>query len=747
MITSADIQTIAELARAQPGANRAMLALALCERWQWRTANGKWKRRSAFAVLNVVAARGLVALPALRSTQGRPRARLAERVDIDAEAVPRLEGTLTTYRPLRWEVVKTAAGRREWRRLLDEHHYLGAPRLVGPNLTYLVYGRGGELLGALGWHAAVRHLGCRDRLVGWSAAQRQSLLERVVNGVRFLILPWVRVRYLASVMLSEGIRQLERDWCEQYGVRLWLAESFVDRGRFSGASYRAANWQALGWTRGFAKAKGKFEHHGNVKEVYVYVMDERMRQWVHADPKEPLLNREYLLAQRLSEVTKPITRRTRMKDIKAAWKPKLAPELNLSVEDIECMGRELSEFTALFRDSFASRPSSELCELYLQGLMSDTPRKNVEAIALGLDGPDSVRNLQRFVTDYKLDDDGMARRDWELCAESLSDDQGVWCVDGSDFPKKGEASVGVAPQYCGALGKTANCQSGVFVCYSSPKGYALVDSRLYLPECWFEPEWDVRRKACRIPAEVKFETKPELASRLLGVLIATNLYKGQWITCDCSFGSNEEFLKSLPKEFLYLAEIACTRKVWLKRAPQDRKLETEGCTVERVVESEGLLNWQNCRMAEGEKGPLVAGFARVRVYLNAERTPESERWLLVRNDANCKLKYGLSNAPMEIRFRELVRISAARWPVERCFQEGKSQLGLDHYEHRSWTAWHRHTRLVSMAQLFLVRLRQKYKKSTGVDPTTGSTLDCAESAESETSGRVCLGVHSLSPEA
>lgn len=649
----------------------------------------------------------------------------------DPQAVPRLGEALGTYRPLRWELVKTAAGRREWRRLLDEHHYLGAPRLVGPNLTYLVYGRGGELLGALGWHAAVQHLGCRDRLAGWNGSQRARLLDRVVNGVRFLIFPWVRVRHLASSMLSEGIRQLERDWREQYGVSLWLAESFVDRRRFSGASYRAANWQALGWTRGFAKSQGKFEHHGNKKEVYVYVMDERMRQWVHADPKQPLLNREYLLAQRLSEATKPITRRTRMNDIKAAWKPKLAPEFNLSVEDIECVGRELSEFTALFRDTFASRPSSELCELYLQGLMSDTPRKNVEAIALSLDGPNSVRNLQRFVTNYKLDDEQMARRDWELCAESLSDDEGVWCVDGSDFPKKGEASVGVAPQYCGALGKTANCQSGVFVCYSSPKGYALVDSRLYLPECWFGPEWEARRKACCIPVEVKFETKPELATGLLKGLIATKLYKGRWITCDCSFGNNEEFLKSLPKEFLYLAEIACTRKVWVKRAPQDRRLEKEGCTVERVVESKGLLNWQTCRMAEGEKGPLVAGFARVRVYLNAERTPESERWLLVRNDANCNLKYALSNAPQDIPFKELVRVSAARWPIERCFQEGKSHLGLDHYEHRSWRAWHRHTRLVSLAQLFLVRLRQKYKKSTGVDPATGPTVDCVGFAESE----------------
>jgi hypothetical protein len=141
--------------------------------------------------------------------------------------------------------------------------------MVGANLKYLAYGRGGELLGALGWQSAVQHLGCRDRLLGWDAAQRARGLEHVVNGTRFLVLPWVKVRHLASVMLSENLNLLQRDWPRRYGARLWLAESFVDRQRFSGASYRAANWQGIGWTRGFAKHRGRFSYHGQKKEVYV----------------------------------------------------------------------------------------------------------------------------------------------------------------------------------------------------------------------------------------------------------------------------------------------------------------------------------------------------------------------------------------------------------------------------------------------------------------------------------------------
>jgi len=484
----------------------------------------------------------------------------------------------------------------------------------------------------------------------------------------------------------------------------------VDRQRFSGASYRAANWQAIGWTRGFAKRQSRFVHHGQSKEVYVYVMEPRMRQFIHGDGCQPLLSRAFLLAQRRSEEKQSLTKRMRMKKILTSWKPRLPSQCELSVEDVETVVGELKEFTALFGPTFGRSEPETLFELYLQGLLSDAERKNVEAIALKLDGPERVRNLQRFMKDSPWDEPWMRKRHWELCAEMLSDPQGVWSLDPSEFPKKGSASVGVAPQYCGALGKTANCQSGVFICYSSPKGHEILDSQLYLPQCWFEPAYAERRRLCDIPQDTTFQTKPEIALGLLQPLLASQLFGGHWITFDCSFGNNEAFLEGLPKDFYYLGEIACTRKVWPKACAGQPQLEQEGCTVEHLLKVKGLLNWQTHRIAEGEKGPLVAAFARLRVYVSPERTPESERWLLLRNDANCEIKYALSNAPQETPMRELVRVSGARWPIERCFQEDKSDLGLDHYEHRSWTAWHRHMRLVCLAQLFLLRLQVKFKK-------------------------------------
>jgi SRSO17 transposase len=209
---------------------------------------------------------------------------------------------------------------------------------------------------------------------------------------------------------------------------------------------------------------------------------------------------------------------------------------------------------------------------------------------------------------------------------------------------------------------------------------------------------------------VTFQTKPQLASEILRAVVQSGLFPAQWVTCDCSFGNNDAFLQDLPADSLYLAEIACTHRVWLKAVPGHQELESGASTVEDLFLVKDLWSWETLRVCEGEKGPIVAGFARLRVYVSAERTPASQRWLFLRNDPNQKIKYALSNAPETCAQSEMVRVSGARWPIERCFQEDKGELGLDHYEHRSWTAWHRHMRLTFLAQLFLVRLRLRLKK-------------------------------------
>jgi SRSO17 transposase len=623
---------------------------------------------------------------------------------------------------------------------LDQHHYLGAPALVGASLKYLVYSAQDQLVGALGWQSVVERLGCRDRLMDWKGRQQSKFRDHGVNNVRFLIMPWVEVRHLASAMLSQGVKVLQRDWPRRYGKPVWWVESFVDPQRFSGACYRAANWVGIGWTRGFAKQQGQFVHHGHVKEVYVYVLKRSLRRVVHGQAAQPLLTRSFLLAHRLREATQTLAKRTRMQEAKASWSPQLPPELNLSPEDLARIGEELSEFSALFRPTFRRIEPFELYELYLQGLLSSTQRKNVEAIALELLGPQAVRNLQRLLSEYKWDESWLKQRHWELSAQALSQADGVWSLDASEIPKKGQESVGVAPQYCGVQGKTANCQSGVFICYTSSRGHALLDARLYLPQCWFEKEYEGRYRKCRIPPEVDFQTKPQLAQELLEGLVESKLFAAQWVTMDTVFGNNEAFLDQLPQELLYLAEIPCTRKVWPQTVPGHPHLESVGCTVEQLMAEPDLLPWFSRKLAEGQKGPMVADFAKLRVYLSPQRTPESERTLVLRNDASGKIKYALSNAPETTPLEEFIRVSGARWPIERCFQEDKSQLGLDHYEHRSWPAWHRHMRLVFLAQLFLLRLRLKYKKSPGSDVAPSPSSTGMRFAPSQTDGQLSSAV-------
>lgn len=744
-LTACDIAIARRLVGEFSQAGRFRIAWELAQHWQWRSDSGRLKQRAALAILVGLEKRGYLTLPPALIVHGPVRRPVCPPQGVDGTAPT--AGVLSDYRPFCWQLVNSAEQRRQWRELLAQHHYLGAPGLVGAQLKYFVYSRQGELLGALGWHSAVERLDCRDHLVGLQgrAELRARFLSHAVNNVRFLILPWLRAPHLASALLGEGLKRLQKDWLWHYGAAVWLAESFVDRTRFSGASYRAANWVAIGWTRGYAKAQGQFIYHGQPKEIYVYVIEKRIRQILLEDPAQELLTREFLLAQRPTGNPLPQARRKQMSETLQSWTPKLPPHWELSAEDLEHVRQDLNEFTAQFESTFRRIEPIELCHLYLQGLLSDTQRKNVEAIALELEGPERVRNLQRFITEYEWDEPWMREQHWKLCAQTLADEQGVWSIDGSEFPKKGEHSVGVAPQYCGALGKTANCQSGVFICYSSPKGHTLLDARLYLPQCWFSDDYQERReKKCRVPKEISFLTKPELALQLCAQIWKGKLFPGQWVTCDASFGNNEGFLAQLPKEMFYLAEIPCTRKVWLKEAPQHSKLETAGCTVEQLVEEKDLLHWQSRKIAEGEKGPIVASFARVRVYLSKERSAESERTLLLRNEPDGQIKYALSNAPENMAMSELVRISAARWPIERCFQEGKSELGLDHYEHRSWPAWHRHMRLVFLAHLFLLRLRLKYKKSPGADATPGSRTAGVESASPEGRAHLRSDFHSLS---
>ena len=259
----------------------------------------------------------------------------------------------------------------------------------------------------------------------------------------------------------------------------------------------------------------------------------------------------------------------------------------------------------------------------------------------------------------------------------------------------------MARQYCGARGKTENCQSGVFASFTSDIGYGLLEGRLYLPKSWFSPEYEQRRKACHIPEEVQFATKIEIALELLRRQQERGIFHTQWVGCDCFFGVDSGFRDELAAMgMIYLAAIKPNNKVWVG----ERSLTAA------ELAGEPSIRWQRVILAEGAKGPIVAEVARMRVRDNRDEKPGVMQWLILRRLEDGRMKYYFCNASAHAGERTLWEVLVRRWPIEQCFEDGKKHLGMDHYENRSWTGWHRHMLYVALAMLFLLRLRRRFKK-------------------------------------
>ena len=421
-------------------------------------------------------------------------------------------------------------------------------------------------------------------------------------------------------------------------------------------------------------------------------------------------------------------------------------------------GADLADFVddlAAYQAHYAPyfRPDQrEWAAFYLRGLLTaDVSRKNIEAMVLRLlgAGPDAdrqVRAAQYFISEGKWADEAVLAAHWRGVNETLGEADGVLILDGSDVPKQGRHSVGVARQWCGATGKRDNCQAGVYLGYASRLGYALLDRRLYLPPAWFTDAYRDRWQACRIPAGTVFQTKHELATALVDGVMSQRQVAAQWVVCDEGFGNDPAVLDAIARHGLwYLAEVPCTTRVWpvtepdgtararpqrwvppprpqgRGRPPQAERLHPDSPPRVRVDEWAAQVpaaRWQPYRILEGSKGPLVAEFVTVRAVQARDSLPEPEGWLVVRRtlptpDDPPVYKYYLSNAPADTPERALVRVSGLRWPIESCFTEGKSEVGLDHYEVRTWRGWHHHMTLVILAHFFLMRLVLRLNQREG----------------------------------
>jgi SRSO17 transposase len=409
----------------------------------------------------------------------------------------------------------------------------------------------------------------------------------------------------------------------------------------------------------------------------------------------------------------------------------------LAPREAKRLAAELSSYYASYAPLFARREQREWAQLYLRGQLSDLERKSVEPMVLRERGKDlnAVRAVQQFIGEGGWGDDRILERHQQMVAADLGEPDGTVIVDGSGFPKKGEHSVGVQRQYCGALGKLANCQQGVFLVYASRHGHTFLDRRLYIPKTWFDDAHAAKRRKCGLPEKLVFKTEPILGLEMIKAINQAGIVPFRWVNADEHYGMNPDFLDGVAElEKWYFAEVPASTMVW----PENVKILDAGLgqtgnlkmgrprSGPRVARNQPAAQevrhmgaelpaqvWKRYTIKEGAKGPISADFAFVRAVRKRRRRPGHEVWVIFRRSASdpTEIKYYLSNAPAEIAKTDLVRQAGLRWPVETAIEEAKSELGMDHYETRTWRGWHHHMTLTFLAHHFLVHLRLKMKKS------------------------------------
>jgi SRSO17 transposase len=282
----------------------------------------------------------------------------------------------------------------------------------------------------------------------------------------------------------------------------------------------------------------------------------------------------------------------------------------------------------------------------------------------------------------------------------------VGVIDESGFVKRGEHSVGVQRQWCGRLGKVENCQVGVFLVGVTPAGTALLDHRLFLPQEWAEDQ--DRRKKTRVPAEVTFQTKPQIAARLL----ESSVVGFDWVIADEEYGRSGELLDALEaRHQRYLMEVPCDTTVWTSE-PMHQTPDALVWQVRQLADALPAKAWRPVKLREGAKGPLVFEFARMRVWSVRHRRAGPPVWLLMRRSLERKpeVKYYLSNAAADTPLEPMALVTGVRWRVEEFLEDGKGSLGMADYEARSWTSWHHHMSLVALAHLFVTQTRRDLKR-------------------------------------
>lgn len=375
----------------------------------------------------------------------------------------------------------------------------------------------------------------------------------------------------------------------------------------------------------------------------------------------------------------------------------------------------LSTWLESFESCFGHVAQRGAFRRYLLGLLSDSRRKSMSAMLARLSDPGTYQAFQHFITDAPWTVAPL----WRQLRAVIPDRTGVLILDGTSFPKQGAHSVGVARQYCGALGKTANCQVAVTAALWTGGRAWMVGARLYLPEEWLTPD---QRQRGRIPPSIRFQEKWRLAVTLLQQVRASGLTVTA-VVADAEFGNNATFRRTLHRAQLpYALGVASDVKVFLgtpvlqppvaqprtgrPRTRPQLPADTQAIEARVWAAAQGPPRWRRVSWRNGTNPPWRARFCAIRVtpaHDWRERRLAPVVWLLCERDlgAEPRTKYYLVNLPPTASLKQLVHLAHQRWAIEQQYQELKDELGLDHFEGRSLPGWEKHVVLTALAYAWL----------------------------------------------
>lgn len=406
----------------------------------------------------------------------------------------------------------------------------------------------------------------------------------------------------------------------------------------------------------------------------------------------------------------------------------------MDADQVRQLEPKLDCFLERFHDCFARKDTRAHLGVYVRGQLSSLPEKSVEPIAL--EAGVAPRTLQEFLSQHRWDEDRLRRRLHELVRTEHAGPHAIGIFDETSDPKKGDKTPGVQKQWCGRLGKTENCIVTVHLGYAVDDFHCLLDGELYLPE-----SWAADRERCReagVPETLDYRPKWRIALELYDRAIANDL-AFEWLTFDEGYGGKPELLREVAaRKQRYVAEVPRSLTGWLwvprvvtrpfhrggrgrgRRVPRLASDNRRARSVADWLEHAALRGqpWRRWRVKDGAKGPVVWESKHTFLTVKDEHGLPGARLhlLIARNVLNpAEIKFFVSNAPLDVGVGTLLHVAFSRWRVERCFEDQKSEIGLDQYEGRRYLGLTRHLLISAVSYLFLARVRQEWGEKPGAD--------------------------------